>query len=70
MDEKSAAIHDSKASLLGLPEPGFATYVALNCGLWTLLYMAVHDKAYDPHFLAFLVGFGPLIIAQVMANLT
>ena len=70
VDEKSAAIHDSKASLLGLPEAGFATYMALNCGLWTLLYLAVHDKAYDPHFLAFLVGFGPLIIAQVMANLT
>lgn len=72
VDEKSAAIHDAKASLLGLPDPGFATYIALNCGIWALLYLAVQDKSYDasPHYLAFLVSFGPLIIAQIMANLT
>ena len=72
VDAKTAQIHDSKASLIGIPDAGFATYIGLNCAIWSLLYLAVYDKTldFDPHYLAFLVSFGPLIIAQVMANLT
>ena len=71
-DAKSAAIHDSKATL-GLPEPGFAVYIGVNCMIWALLWQsaaALPAQTYNPHLIAFLVSFGPLILAQVMANLT
>ena len=74
VDAKSAAIHDSKASLAGLPDPGFFIYITLNCGIWALLFMAVQKKfdldEINPHYLAFLASFGPVILAQIMANLT
>ena len=74
VDDKTAAIHDSKASLYGLPDPGFVIYITLNCAIWTLLWKAVRKENgfgdVNPHCLAFLASFGPVIIAQVMANLT
>merc|ERR1712029_710882 len=35
-DAKSAAIHDSKATL-GLPEAGFTIYIGVNCMIWALV---------------------------------
>ena len=73
-DAKSVAIHDTKASLASLPEPGFAIYITLNCVIWTSLWFAIQKQhglhEINPHYLAFLASFGPVIIAQVMANLT
>ena len=34
VDDKAASVHDAKASLRGLPEPGFAVYMAINCCFW------------------------------------
>ena len=73
-DEKTAMIHDSKASLKGLPEPGFAIYMTINCFFWILLWFGVSKQhgvdQWSPHYLAFWISFGPLIVAQVMANLS
>ena len=74
VDEKTAAIHDTKASLLGLPEPGFVIYLALNCIIWVLIWFGASGQyginEWNPHILAFLSSAGPLIIAQIMANIT
>ena len=74
VDVKQAAIHDSKASLASLPDLGFSIYMALNCGIWMLLWFAVQKQygvhLWNPHYLAFLTSIGPVIIAQVMSNLT
>jgi len=74
VDEKSAAIHDSKASLLGLPDPGFATYISLNCLIWFCFYEKMMNnemtRGISINTVAFLVSAGPIIIAQIMANLT
>ena len=64
----------TRNTLLGLPDIGFAIYIGLNCAIWSLLWFAL-QKEYgldeiNPHYLAFLASFGPLIIAQVMANIT
>ena len=73
-DTKSVAIHDTKATLYSLPEVGYAIYISINLVIWGLLWKAVMDRnevqAYNPHLLAFLISFGPLIIAQAMTNLT
>ena len=67
VDEKTAAIHDSKASLFGAPDPGFATYIALNCGIWTLLYLSVFDKTLDLLLLFFnTVGQNITLLANVL----
>ena len=46
----------------------------LNCTIWTLLWFSVQKQyglhQWSPHYLAFLTSFGPLIIAQIMANIT
>ena len=74
IDQKSVEIHDKKATLNGVPEPGFVIYLALNCFIWLLLWYAVQHQhgieKWNPHCLAFLTSTGPIIIAQVMANLT
>ena len=74
VDAKTAAIHDAKASLKGLPDAGFAIYMTINFSIWVLVWFAIrkqHDvHEWNPHYLAFLTSVGPLIIAQVMANLT
>ena len=74
VDEKAASVHDAKASLKGLPEPGFAIYMAVNCCFWALIWFGVSKQhgvhQLSPHWVAFLVSFGPVIVAQVMANLT
>ena len=48
--------------------------MALNCGIWILLWFAVQKQhglhEWNPHYLAFLASFGPVIIAQVLANIT
>ena len=60
--------------LIGLPEADFAIYIMLNCAIWTLLWFAVQKQhgihEWSPHYLAFLTSVGPIIIAQVMANIT
>ena len=74
VDAKSASIHDAKASLKSLPEPGFAIYLTLNCMIWTLIWFSIQKQyginEWNPHYLAFLASAGPIIIAQIMANLT
>ena len=46
----------------------------LNFTIWTLLWFSVQKQygldQWSPHYLAFLTSFGPLIIAQIMANIT
>ena len=44
VDTKSAAIHDSKASLNGLPDLGFCIYMIINCFIWILLGFAIVNK--------------------------
>ena len=34
VDAKTVAIHDRKASLNSLPDPGFAIYITLNTVIW------------------------------------
>jgi hypothetical protein len=74
VDDKSAAIHDAKASLTGLPDLGFTVYISINCAIWALLWFAVQKQYsvndWNPHYLAFLASAGPVIIAQIMANMT
>ena len=41
VDAKSAAIHDAKASLNGLPDLGFVIYAIINCFIWILLGQAI-----------------------------
>ena len=45
-----------------------------SCGIWILLWFSVQKQygieKWNPHYLAFLLSFGPVIIAQIMANLT
>ena len=41
VDAKSAAIHDSKASLNKLPDLGFSIYMIINCAIWILFGFAV-----------------------------
>jgi len=74
VDSKTASAHDAKASLTTPPEAGFVVYMAINCMVWVILWLAVR-KEYDlhnlnPHYLALLVSAGPVVLAQVMANLT
>ena len=73
VDARSASIHDSKASLAGLPDPGFAIYILLNMAVWLLIWLAVQGRygvhEWSPHYLAFAASAGPVVIAQVMANL-
>ena len=74
IDEKTAITHDRKASLLGLPDPGFIIYMALNCFIWVLIWCAASKQygidQWNPHIIAFISSAGPVLIAQVMANLT
>ena len=59
---------------LGLPEMDFAIYMTLNCAIWILIWFSVQKQCgiheWNPHYLAFLASVGPIIIAQVMANVT
>ena len=48
VDAKSAAIHDSKASLRGLPDAGFAIYIMINCVIWAMVWLAI-QKQYGLH---------------------
>ena len=69
VDDRSAAVHDAKASL-GIPEPEFAVYLGLNCAVWAAVWLAARQQAglhlYSPHALALLASAGPVIIAQVV----
>ena len=44
VDEKTAAIHDSKASLASPPDLGFAIYIASNSFIWYLLWAKASCK--------------------------
>ena len=74
IDDKSAAIRDAKASLRGFPDLSFSLYMALNCGIWALLLVGVQKqygvKDWNPHYLASLASIGPVILAQIFANIT
>ena len=58
----------------GLPDPGFVIYIGLNCAVWALLWFSIQKQfgihEWNPHYLAFLASSGPVIIAQMMANIT
>ena len=73
VDAKTVAIHDSKSSLAGAPDLGFVLYLGLNCLAWTLLWLRLTDSSLDwlsPSSLALTISAGPLVLAQVMANMT
>ena len=49
--------------------------IIINSGaIWISIWFAIQKQygihEWNPHFLAFLVSFGPVIIAQIMTNLT
>ena len=72
VDSKTASAHDAKASLTTPPEAGFVVYMAINCMVWVILWLAVR-KEYDlhnlnPHYLALLVSAGPVVLAQVFLS--
>ena len=71
---QTVAIHDSKSSLAGPPDLGFVLYLGLNCLAWALLWLRLTDSSLvdwvSPATLAFTISAGPLVLAQVMANLT
>merc|ERR1711963_74061 len=73
-DAKTAAAHDAKASLTTPPDAGFVIYMGVNCSIWAILWLAVRQEyqlhTINPHYLALLVSAGPVVLAQVMANLT
>jgi len=71
VDEKSARVHDSKASLLGLPDAGFVVYLALNGLVWLVIWQSATGNSsphhlLNPHLLAFLASAGPVVLAQLM----
>jgi len=78
VDAKTAAIHDSKASLTGLPDLGFAIYIGLNIISWVLfctkltgLPLPTLDlTSVTPVMMAVTLSAGPVILAQTMANIT
>ena len=75
VDEKTAAVHDSKASLAGLPDLGFAIYLGLNCSAWWLLWRQLTSAALGPASpspvtMGLLLSAGPVLLAQLMANIT
>merc|ERR1719336_2665460 len=74
VDTKTASAHDAKASLTTPPDAGFAIYMGVNCAIWAILWLAVRQESklhtVNPHYLALLVSAGPVVLAQVMANLT
>ena len=74
---QTVAIHDSKSSLAGPPDLGFVLYLGLNCLAWALLWLRLTDSPQvedltwlTPAIMAFIVGAGPVILAQSMANMT
>ena len=68
MDDKTAAIHDSKARL-GLADPGFVVYLALNCCIWTVVWQTLTGHlALWPRLVALLASVGPLLLAQGMES--
>ena len=69
VDEKSARVHDTKASLLGLPDVSFVIYLSLNCIVWVLIWQEASSGKQpnlNPHLLAFLASVGPVGLAQLM----
>merc|ERR1711973_712258 len=74
VDTKTASAHDAKASLTTPPDAGFVIYMGVNCAIWAILWLAVRQEyqlhTINPHYLALLVSAGPVVLAQVMANLT
>jgi len=76
VDAKAAAVHDSKATLAGLPDPGFAIYIGINCLVWALLWSKVVGSdlmkldMISPNMISLMVSMGPIVLAQLMANMT
>jgi hypothetical protein len=74
LDEKAAIVHDSRASLQGRPDAGFAIYLGLNCAVWLMVWLVATEQPgpgdWRPHALALLAGAGPVLLAQAMASLT
>ena len=70
VDNKTASAHDGKASLTTPPEAGFIVYMAINCMVWAILWLAVRKQndlhTINPHYLALLVSAGPVVLAQVL----
>merc|ERR1711879_488033 len=72
VDAKSAAIHDSKADLSGLPDLGFVVYIGLNIVSWCVFWSRLtgSSSVLTPSMMAVLLSAGPLVLAQLMANIT
>ena len=77
VDARTVAVHDSKSSLAGAPDLGFLLYLGLTCLTWALLWLRLTNSRLvagldwvSPACLAFSISAGPLLLAQVMANLT
>ena len=70
VDEKSARVHDTKASLVGLPDASFVIYLGLNCIVWALIWNGAATKQpfLNPHVLAVLASVGPVGLAQLMVS--
>ena len=70
VDEKSARVHDTKASLVGLPDASFVIYLGLNCIVWALVWNGAATKQpfLNPHVLAVLASVGPVGLAQLMVS--
>jgi len=71
VDEKSARVHDTKASLVGFPDVSFVIYLALNLIVWVLIWKAAVSKQpnLNPHVLAVLASVGPVGLAQLMVSI-
>ena len=54
--------------MLGLPDPSFVIYLALNCLVWALIWKSTKEPLpyLNPHFLAALASVGPVALAQLM----
>ena len=70
VDEKSARVHDTKATLLGLPDASFVIYLGLNCIVWALVWKEAGTRQpyLNPHLLAALASVGPVGLAQLMVS--
>ena len=71
VDEKSARVHDTKASLVGFPDVSFVIYLSLNLIVWVLIWKGAASKQphLNPHVLAVLASVGPVGLAQLMVSI-
>ena len=65
-----------QATLAGLPDLGFAVYISINILVWLMLWCKVTNSnminmdMVSNSMMAALVSVGPVVLAQLMANMT